>query len=419
MKIYPFNDLDNCDLVIDAIYEGGNNGNVSDDPISKILSVGNQGGFRYAGSLDKLKYIILYTTGEHVDWPDTIDIETGILQYYGDNQNGGYELHDTPKKGNLILKKLFESLHSQKSPREYIPPIFIFKKHPTFGSSRSIQFKGLCVPGTTNNDPLKDLVAIWKSSKGFRFQNYSAFFTILDISTITRKWIKELNLEEASPNNTPKNLNEWKENGTYNALITQRTLSIRTISEQLPTDQKKMELLGCLFEYFSSEPTLFEYLAAEVFRMTDSKIIIDEVTRGAIDGGRDALGRIKLGLDDDPIYAEFAIEAKCYYPGINSKGKNTEQNNISEGVNIAGGTRKKTTVGVKEVSRLISRIRNRQFGILITTSVVSKQAYEEVRADGHPIIFLSGKDVIDILFKQGHTSKQELLKYLTDNYTRS
>ena len=53
--------------------------------------------------------------------------------------------------------------------------------------------------------------------------------------------------------------------------------------------------------------------------MTDSKIIIDEVTRGTIDGGRDAIGRIKLGLNDDPIFAEFAIEANCYNPGVTNK----------------------------------------------------------------------------------------------------
>ena len=45
MKIYPHNELANCDLIIDAIYEGGNRGNFGDDPINKILPVGNQGGF--------------------------------------------------------------------------------------------------------------------------------------------------------------------------------------------------------------------------------------------------------------------------------------------------------------------------------------------------------------------------------------
>ena len=60
MKIYPFNKLSSSDLIIDAIYEGGNKGNVGDDPINKIVPVGNQGGFRYAGSIENLKYIILF-----------------------------------------------------------------------------------------------------------------------------------------------------------------------------------------------------------------------------------------------------------------------------------------------------------------------------------------------------------------------
>ena len=57
MKIYPFNELSKSDLIIDAIYEGGDKGNVSDDPITKIFSVSNQGGFRYAGKINSLKYI--------------------------------------------------------------------------------------------------------------------------------------------------------------------------------------------------------------------------------------------------------------------------------------------------------------------------------------------------------------------------
>ncbi|WP_019671201.1 restriction endonuclease [Eudoraea adriatica] len=398
MKIYQHNELGNCDLIIDAIYEGGNRGNVTDDPINKILPVGNQGGFRYAGSLQKIKYIILYTSGENIDWPDKIDNETGVFQYYGDNKTPGHELHDTAKNGNIILKNLFESLHSHDKPRENIPPIFIFKKYPTKSSTRSVQFKGLCVPGTTNKNQLEDLVAIWKTSNDLRFQNYSAFFTILNISKVSRSWLNDLNSGITSSKDAPIAFVKWKKNGKYDALISQRTISIRTIEQQLPENPTEWKLLEYLFEYFSSEPTIFEYLAAEIYRMTDSKIIIDEVTRGTIDGGRDAIGRIKLGLNDDPIFAEFAIEAKCYNPGILNKKINT--------------------VGVKEVSRLISRIRNRQFGILVTTSAVSKQAYEEVRIDGHPIIFLSGKDIVKILIVKGINTVVILTKYLNDNYKK-
>ena len=181
-------------------------------------------------------------------------------------------------------------------------------------------------------------------------------------------------------------------------MTSQKTVSIRTINEQLPNNKIEWKLLEAIFEYFSSEPILFENLAAEIFRMTDSKIIIDEVTRGSIDGGRDAIGRIKLGLNDDPIFAEFAIEAKCYNPGVLNKKINT--------------------VGVKEVSRIISRIRNRQFGILVTTSAVAKQAYDEVRTDGHPIIFISGKDIVKILLEKGINTIPILKEYLNENFKK-
>jgi hypothetical protein len=35
------------------------------------------------------------------------------------------------------------------------------------------------------------------------------------------------------------------------------------------------------------------------------------------------------------------------------------------------------TSGVREMSRLISRLRHRQFGVLVTTSYVDNQAYRE------------------------------------------
>ena len=396
MKIYPFNELSQSDLIIDAIYEGGNKGNVSDDPITKIFPVGNQGGFRYAGKIKSLKYIVLYTSGENVDWPDTIDNETGRFNYYGDNKKPGFEIHNTKKKGNLILKKLFDSLHSEINPRKNIPPIFIFKKYPTKISNRSVQFKGLCVPGTSNKNQIEDLVAIWKTSNGLRFQNYLASFTILNVSKITRNWINELNSGDSNFKYAPPTFTKFKEFGLYNALTSKRTISIRSVSEQLPNNKTSMKLLETLFNFFMNEPTLFEYLAAEIYKMTDSKIIIDEITRGSVDGGRDAIGRIKLGLNEDPIFADFALEAKCYNPGFNNKKINT--------------------VGVKEVSRLISRIRNRQFGILVTTSAISKQAYEEVRSDNHPIIFLSGKDIINILIEKGLNNVKVLNQYLTANY---
>ena len=61
----------------------------------------------------------------------------------------------------------------------------------------------------------------------------------------------------------------------------------------------------------------------------------------------------------------------------------------------------KNAVGVREMSRLISRIKYRQFGILVTTSYVDNQAYSEVVEDGHPILIVNAKDIASILRKNG------------------
>ena len=59
--VFKFNELETADLIVDAIYEGGKSGNVVDDPLTKLLSVGNQGGFRQKGSIDQLRYCVLYS----------------------------------------------------------------------------------------------------------------------------------------------------------------------------------------------------------------------------------------------------------------------------------------------------------------------------------------------------------------------
>jgi hypothetical protein len=54
-----------------------------------------------------------------------------------------------------------------------------------------------------------------------------------------------------------------------------------------------------------------------------------------------------------------------------------------------------------ELSRLISRLRHRQFGVLVTTSYLAPQAYEELREDDHPVVVISARDIVEILKRQG------------------
>lgn len=55
----------------------------------------------------------------------------------------------------------------------------------------------------------------------------------------------------------------------------------------------------------------------------------------------------------------------------------------------------KSTLGAREISRLISRLQHRKFGVLVTTSAIARQGYEEVGEDRHPTIFISGRDIAE------------------------
>lgn len=397
IKTVQFENISTADLVVDAIYESSADGLLSGEPISKLLpGSGNMGGFRVSGRGGRKNWVVLFTTGEDRDWPDSLDLNTGKFIYFGDNKTPGHELHDTRAGGNKVLRHAFAMLHDDGSPRVDVSPFFIFKKHQTKNRARSVQFKGLAVPGFPGLSATEDLVAVWKSTDGQRFQNYRSTFTILDAPVVSRVWIADLAAGNANTINAPKAWQDWVTTGTYNPLVAEPTTVIRSIEQQTPDTPLKASILECVWTHFQDTPITFEAFAARIYQMTDSRVIIDEITRGTIDGGRDAIGRYLLGLPDDPVYAEFSLEAKCYRPPISGVAPNT--------------------VGVKEVSRLISRIRHRQFGVLVTTSLIARQAYEEVREDRHPILFISGRDIAEILIANGFNTVERVAALLASEF---
>ena len=106
MTIIKFQNLASSDLIVDAIYEGGSQANIGADPISKILPVGNSGGFRPVKINTNKKMpnqIVLYSERYHPDWPDYFDVTTGIYKYYGDNRSPG---PINGKSGNKVLEKV-------------------------------------------------------------------------------------------------------------------------------------------------------------------------------------------------------------------------------------------------------------------------------------------------------------------------
>src|SRR5713101_4989932 len=126
MQTFAFSDLEGADLVVDATYQGGRSGNAGDDPFPRLLKMSNQGGFRYRGSVAALEMLVLTSSMSDPDWPDALDEETGVFTYFGDNKRPGRALHETPRNGNELLRRLFDFAHGGKDGRKNVPPIFVF-----------------------------------------------------------------------------------------------------------------------------------------------------------------------------------------------------------------------------------------------------------------------------------------------------
>ncbi len=163
--------------------------------------------------------------------------------------------------------------------------------------------------------------------------------------------------------------------------LTKPTIEWRKPSEQRPQDADQKRIVEAIRIHYSRNPYGFEnFAAALVMRMEPDRVTDVEVTPPRRDGGRDALGLYRIGFGSDPVSAEFALEAKC----------------------TAGG------LGVKQVARLLSRIRYRQFGVIVTTSYVSEQAYREIKEDHHPVAIIAGRDIAEALIKLGYSNDADL-----------
>jgi len=359
--------LDKVDLTVDQIYGGSRHGNASDDPLPKLLDVDNGAGFRHLGqrpAVSTLKLLVLKTSFSDANWPDALDSENGIFVYYGDKRSPG-DLHLTPRQGNLMLRNLFDEAHQHQQSASF-PPILLFGNTGTY---RDVRFIGLAVPGAPGMGADDDLVAVWRTTNdGARFQNYKATFTVLDVPVVSRSWIKNIQQGNAiSSPHAPKPWLDWVAGRKFTPLKSVPTNAVRTKQQQLPDTADLATYIKLICDFYKDDHYAFERCAMEIARLFMPAIRNWEITRPWRDGGRDALGTYRIGHGAGAIDVEFAMEAKCYA--------------LTNGI------------GVKGLSRLISRLRHRQFGILVTTSYLDSQAYQELVQDGHPVVVISAGDI--------------------------
>jgi hypothetical protein len=171
-----------------------------------------------------------------------------------------------------------------------------------------------------------------------------------------------------------------------------RSLEYRSKDEQIPKDKEGEAIIQTIREYFKESPHGFEYCAAGLTRLMMPDVATLDVTRPSRDGGRDAIGQMRVGMGPSGILVDFALEAKCYSPP--------------------------NSVGVRDMSRLISRLRHRQFGVLVTTTWVDLQAYKEIKEDQHPIVVVSAADIVDLLRRNGKGNADLVAAWLNKEFPR-
>ena len=371
------------ELRVDRLYRNTNNWTSEDDEFNNFFrfsdgkGINNVSGFRpksLANSkntdIENCAFCVLITNLGETEWPDEINLETGLFTYYGDNRAPGSSIDSTPVGGNRLLQSLFHKVHSQR--RELVPPLLCFEI--VKNNMRSyMRFLGLAAPGAQGLSSVDDLVAVWKIKASQRFQNYRAIFTIFNEEKLSKEWLEDLvkGVNPSDSKHCPDSWAYWASTGIYRPLECKNDLQLRSKISQLPSGIEEKRVLNYLTEKLTDRE--FEYASLEIVRLLDPSFKELFVTRGVKDGGRDVIGKYYLGHSGHQIRLSAYIEAKKW--------------------------KLESSVGVKPVMRLISRLKHRDIGVFVTTSFFDQQIQKELIEDGHPVMLISGGDISKLLIK--------------------
>jgi hypothetical protein len=382
-----------------------------------VKGAANQGGFRYIknpnpkpGETPYLA-VILFSTGKQRLWRDESDNDRGVYVYYGDQNQPGKDILDTPKKGNKFLSDLFTLASSGKAEdRKKIPPVFIFDR---FGAGTyDFVFRGLAIPGVSVLPSRDWLTAFYlrENRKDNPVLNFKALFTIANLqagspaypnhSFISLEWLNDIQAGKAYESRfAPKVWKRYIDTGASSPITVTTLKGWPGRKAQLPDDEEGMEVLRHLYNFFATTKAWkpfysFEFMACDlVQRLNPEHINAVDKTQDNQDGGIDGVGQYDMFQNDENhLTLSFFVQAKCYDPDRN------------------GG------VNTKDMARLISRIKTHDFGVMVTTSYIDQQTWDEVVADGHPLAFITGRDIVMSLKEENVLTAEEVDEYLNKNY---
>ena len=123
-------------------------------------------------------------------------------------------LHDTPQQRQPAAEPGIRAAHGGQAGRAQVPPFLLFDKP---GTGRDVRFRGLLAPGSDRVSGEEDLVAVWRTTRGQRFQNYRARFTVLDVAAVPRAWIDQVIAGDPLGTACPAAWRAWVERGNLHA----------------------------------------------------------------------------------------------------------------------------------------------------------------------------------------------------------
>lgn len=205
--LFQFEELESSDLIRGAIYHAGAGRGLQGEVLSRLLPVGNVGGFRWVGPWAESPLVVLTSSGTGGVWPDYFDEVNGILNYYGDKRAPG-EIHQT-RGGNRILAKAFSGPSSSSEERLDLPIFLYFASEE---HTRNFRFCGQFVPLSSQFPQADGLRIVWRSFNGKGFSNYLATFAQLSNECVSRAWLRNV-LRGDKINEAPLAYSNWLLNG--------------------------------------------------------------------------------------------------------------------------------------------------------------------------------------------------------------
>jgi hypothetical protein len=201
-------ELHHADLVPGKVYKSGEGHGLSKEALSRLMGVGNTGGFRWRGKSTEAPFIVLTSTGNETIWPDSR--QGRILKYFGDNRGRGSSDLLATRGGNKILERNFSLAYGSESQRAKTQ-IFLY-----FSSVQSVgwRFEGLALPGAAGQS-LADALGVIRSTNPeteTSFENFLATFTLVRPHLLARKDFENWNLRSVDPSYGPQEWQLWVEN---------------------------------------------------------------------------------------------------------------------------------------------------------------------------------------------------------------